>query len=781
MFRYLGFLLFQILALPCQEVFAQSKITLSGYIRDGKNGEALIGASVSVKNPPSGTLTNEYGYYALSLPPGTYTFVISYVGYSPITQTLNLTEKTVLNLELKEAPAVLEEVQITDRIENGNVTELKMSTEKLNVEMIRKLPQLFGEVDIVRTIMLLPGVQNAGEGTTGFYVRGGGQDQNLILLDEAPVYNASHFLGFFSVFNSDAIKDVEIYKGGIPAQYGGRLASLLDIRMKEGNNKKFSGSGGIGTIASRLTLEGPIVKDKSSFMISGRRTYADLFLKMAPNEAIRNNSLYFYDLNMKVNYTLNKKNRVYLSGYFGRDNFSFAKVFSLGWGNATGTLRWNHLYSDKLFSNTTAYFSNYDYALTIDAGVSNFKWSSNMQEGGVRQDFTWYLNQNHRLQFGGQAAYRIFKPGKLEPTANNSLFEKLESETRYGAEYGVFISDKHKISRRISLEYGLRLSAWQNFGPGTVWQYQNGDTRQDTTGRKTYAGGQVYQTYAGLEPRLAGMYLLNDESSVKLNYNRTRQYIQLASNSTSALPTDIWIPSSPWVKPQISDQVAAGYFRNFQNNRFEASAEVYVKSMQNQVDFRDNAQVFFNERIEAELRRGIGRAYGTEWMIKKQSGKTTGWISYTLSRTERKIDGLNNDNWFPARYDRTHSANVILSHAFTPRLSVSFAWVYATGNAVTFPAGRYEYNGQIVPLYTERNGFRIPAYHRGDLSATLNSKEKEGRKWKSNWNFSVYNFYMRKNAFSIYFRQNKDNPAQTEAVMVYLFGLIPSVTYNFNF
>jgi hypothetical protein len=760
---------------------AQNKQTLSGYIKDAKNGESMIGASIAIKELSSGTLTNEYGYYAISLPPGTYTVVFSYVGYEAQQKTIVLNEKTTLNIELSESATVLEEVKITDKVETGNVTELKMSTEKMSVEMIRKLPQLFGEVDVIRTLMLLPGIQNAGEGTTGFYVRGGGQDQNLILLDEAPVYNASHFLGFFSVFNSDAIKDVEIYKGGIPAQYGGRLASLLDIRMKEGNNKKFSGSGGIGTISSRLTLEAPIVKDKSSFMVSGRRTYADLFLKMAPNKAIRDNSLYFYDLNTKVNYTINEKNRLYLSGYFGRDNFSFADVFSLGWGNATGTLRWNHLYSDKLFSNTTVYFSNYDYALTIDAGVSNFKWSSNMQEGGVKQDFTWYANQKHRVQFGAQGAYRVFKPGKLEPTGDNSLFQKLESQTKYGAEYAVYISDKYKMSSRIALEYGLRFSAYQNFGPGTVWQYQNNDSSQDTTGSKVYERGDVYQTYMGLEPRLAGMYLLNDVSSVKINYNRTRQYIQLASNSTSALPTDIWIPSSPYIKPQISDQIAAGYFRNFRNNRFEASAEVYVKSMQNQVDFRDNAQVFFNERIEAELRHGSGRAYGTEWMVKKQQGNTTGWVSYTLSRTERRIIGINEDQWFPARYDRTHSANFILTHQFSKRLSASFAWVYATGNAVTFPAARYQYNGQIVPLYTERNGFRMPAYHRGDLSATLNSKEKENRKWSSNWNFSVYNIYLRKNAFSIYFRQNKDNPQQTEAVMVYLFGIIPSVTYNFNF
>lgn len=762
-------------------VLAQTKVTLSGYVRDGKNGESMIGASIGIKELATGTLTNEYGYYAISVPPGNYTLVISYVGYEAQQKPISLTEKTTLNFELTESITTLEEVKITDKAETANVTDLKMSTEKMSVEMIRKLPQLFGEVDVIRTLMLLPGIQNAGEGTTGFYVRGGGQDQNLILLDEAPVYNASHFLGFFSVFNSDAIKDVEIYKGGIPAQYGGRLASLLDIRMKEGNNKKFSASGGIGTISSRLTLEAPIVKDKSSFMISGRRTYADMFLKMAPNKDIRDNSLYFYDLNTKVNYTVNEKNRLYLSGYFGRDNFAFANVFSLGWGNATGTLRWNHLYNEKLFSNTTAYFSNYDYALTIDAGVSNFKWSSNMQEGGIKQDFTWYVNQKHRLQFGFQGAYRVFKPGKLEPTSNNSLFAKLESETKYGAEYAAYISDKHKLSSRISLEYGLRLSAYQNFGPGNVWQYQNNDSSQDTTGRKTYDRGEVYNTYWGLEPRLAGMYLLNDVSSVKINYNRTRQYIQLASNSTSALPTDIWIPSSPYIKPQISDQVAGGYFRNFRNNQYEASAEIYVKSMQNQVDFRDNAQVFFNERIESELRHGVGRAYGTEWMIKKQTGKTTGWVSYTLSRTERKINGLNEDNWFPARYDRTHSANFILTHQFSKRLSASFAWVYATGNAVTFPAARYQYNGQIVPLYTERNGFRMPAYHRGDLSATLNSKEKEKRKWNSNWNFSVYNFYMRKNAFSIYFRQNKDNPQQTEAVMVYLFGIIPSVTYNFNF
>lgn len=762
-------------------LLAQTKTSLSGYIKDARNGEAMIGATVSVKEASAGSITNEYGFYSISVPPGTYTIQFSYVGYSPVIRTITLKEKTSLNIELKETETVLEEVVITDKEPSSNVTELKMSSEKMSVEMIRKLPQLFGEVDVVRSIMLLPGIQNAGEGTTGFYVRGGGQDQNLILLDEAPVYNASHFLGFFSVFNSDAIKDVEIYKGGIPAQYGGRLSSLLDIRMKEGNAKKFSASGGIGTISSRLTLEAPIIKDKSSFMISGRRTYADVFLKMAPNEDLRNNKLYFYDLNTKINYTLNDKNRLYASAYFGRDKFGFADLFSLGWGNATGTLRWNHLYNDKLFSNTTAYFSNYDYALTIEAGVSNFKWSSNMQEAGVKQDFSWYANNNNKVQFGAQGAYRIFKPGKLEPISTNSIFGELESQKKYGAEYALYISNKQKISSRITLDYGLRFSVYQNLGPGDVYQYIDDDPRKDTTGRKTYDKLEAYQTYAGFEPRVAAMYMLTDVSSVKMNYNRTRQYIQLASNSTSALPTDIWIPSSPYIKPQIADQVAAGYFRNFRNNMFEASGEIYYKEMSNQVDFRDNAQVFFNERIESELLEGRGRAYGTELMVKKQSGKTTGWISYTLSRTERKINGLNDEKWFPARYDRTHSANLIISQQLTQRFSISLAWVYATGNAVTFPAARYEYNGQIVPLYTERNGFRMPAYHRGDLSATLNSKIKEGRKWNSNWNFSIYNFYMRKNAFSIYFRPNKDQPRQTEAVKVYLFGIIPSVTYNFNF
>jgi len=761
--------------------FAQSRVSISGYIKDGRNGESLIGATLQLEEIKSGTISNEYGFYSISAPTGTYTLKVSYIGYTTIVQTIQLSERQTLNFELQESDIVLEEVVITEKEASSNVTDLKMSSEKLSIETIRKLPQLFGEVDVVRTMMLLPGVQNAGEGTTGFYVRGGGQDQNLILLDEAPVYNASHFLGFFSVFNSDAIKDVEIYKGGIPAQYGGRLSSLLDIRMKEGNNKKFAVTGGVGTISSRLTIEGPILKDKASFMISGRRTYADVFLKLSPNENQRNNKLYFYDLNTKINLTLNDKNRIYLSGYFGRDKFGFSTVFSLGWGNATGTLRWNHLFNDKLFSNTTAYFSNYDYELKIGGSVSNFKWTSNLQETGVKQDFTWYVHPKHTLQYGVQGAYRKFLPGKIEPTSDKSIFNTITSDPIYGIETGIYISDKYKLNKRISVDAGLRFSSYYNMGPGTVYQYANNNPRQDTIGKTKYSSGKLINTYAGIEPRIAAMYLLNDVSSIKLNYNRTRQYIQLATNSTSALPTDVWVPSQRYVQPQIADQIAAGYFRNFKQNKFETSMEIYYKWLTNQIDFRDNANVFFNQRIETELLKGIGRAYGSEFMIKKQNGKTTGWISYTLSFTQRQINGINNGNWYYARYDRRHNGNIVITHQLTERWSISGAFIYATGNAVTFPAGRYIYEGNVVPYYTERNGFRFPAYHRADISATLEGKNKPNQKWKGSWNFSVYNIYMRKNAFSIFFREKKDNPNQTEAVMVYLFGIIPSVTYNFKF
>ncbi|MDX5346924.1 MAG: TonB-dependent receptor, partial [Hymenobacteraceae bacterium] len=599
----------------------------------------------------------------------------------------------------------------------------------------------------------------------------------LILLDEAPVYNASHLMGFFSVFNADAIKDVQLYKGGIPAQHGGRLASLLDIRMKEGNAKKLAVSGGIGTLSSRLTVEAPIVKEKSSFMISGRRTYADLFFKLSPDESVRDNQLFFYDLNTKLNYTINEKNRLYLSGYFGRDKAG-NKDFGFNWGNATATLRWNHLFNDRLFSNTTFIFSDFDYTLGSNEAASEFKWTSHIIDYGIKNDYAFYLNPNNLLKFGVHGTYHQFQPGNVKP-GKSSYFNEIKLNGTNAVEGAVYLSNEHHLSSKLSSEYGIRYSGFANVGPGNTYTYAaDNKTITDTT---SYKSMEVIKAYGGFEPRLALKYQLNDFSSLKASYNRTRQYLHLMSNSTSALPFDVWVPSSQYIKPQISDQVAAGYFRNFRDNMFETSVEVYYKWMQNQIDYKDNANIFLNDRLETELLYGKGKSYGAEFFVKKQQGVLTGWISYTLSKTDRTIPGINNGNPFAMRYDRRHSASVVANYQLSEKISFGANWVLATGGAITMPVGKFEYEGMTYPLYSERNGYRLPAYHRLDLSVTYEKPRNETRKYGSSWNLSLYNAYNRKNAFSIYFRESEEDAGKTEAVKTYLFGIIPSLTYNFNF
>jgi len=756
--------------------FAQT-FTVSGTVKDKKNGEDLIGAIIAIKEiPGKGTVTNSYGFYSLTLPQGTYTLLFQYLGYSTEEVKVELTSNQSINYQIGEAESVLNEVEVVGEKIDKNVRSNEMGVMKLDPKSVSSVPVLFGEKDIIKIFQMMPGVKSAGEGNSGFYVRGGGSDQNLVLLDEAPVYNASHLLGFFSVFNSDALKDVTLYKGGMPAEYGGRASSVMDIKMLDGNSKKFSARGGIGLISSRLTIEAPIVKDKGSFIISGRRTYADLFLKLSKDEDIKKSRLYFYDLNVKANYQLNKKNRLFLSGYFGRDNFGLADFFGFDWGNATGTLRWNHIVNDKLFSNTSVIYSNYGYRFQFKAGDSDVKFTSAIRDWNVKQDFSYFPNPNNKIKFGVNAIYHTFIPGEVE--SDYESFTDTKLTRRYALEGGVYVQNDQSITERFGIQYGLRYSFFDNMGEGTSYTF---DEEGAKTSETNYKKWETIKMYGGFEPRISAKYELTKTSSVKASVNRAYQYLHLLSNSTSSQPTDIWVPSSNNIKPQIADQISAGYFRNFKDNTYEFSVEGYYKTLKNQIDYRNGANLFFNNEAEGELVFGKGRAYGAEVFIRKQTGKLTGWVSYTLSRSLRTFKDINEGKEYSARQDRIHDISIVAMYELTPRLKISANWVYYTGSAVTFPSGKYEINGIAVPYYTERNGYRMPAYHRMDLGLTLDNKKKAGKNYESSWNFSIYNLYARENAYSITFRRNEDNPQQMEAVRTALFKIVPSITYNFSF
>ncbi len=750
--------------------------TVSGTVKDASNGEDLIGAVIVVKTDASrGTATNTYGFYSLTLPPGTYTLIYQYTGYTPQEREVALTANTSINVELAPLATNLEEVVVrTERVDE-NVSSNQMSVFKLDPRQIESVPVLFGEKDIIKTIQLTPGVKAAGEGNAGFYVRGGAADQNLILLDEAPVYNASHMLGFFSVFNSDAIKDVTLYKGGTPAEFGGRGSSVMDVRMRDGNNKHYSASGGIGLIASRLTLEGPIVKDKGSFMISGRRTYADLFLKLSPDERLNDSRLYFYDLNLKANYQLGPKDRIFLSGYFGRDVFGFQDVFGFDWGNSTATLRWNHIINSKLFSNTSLIFSNYNYRVKLGFDGEDITITSSIQDWNLKQDFGLSANPNNNIRFGFNLIHHTFKPGKIEvgPFSN---FNNDALSGRKALEGAVYIQNDMRVSERLGLQYGLRYSGFNFMGDALVHTF---DEEGNKLSSQRYGDWESITWYGGFEPRIAARFSINDKSSVKASYNRMYQYLHLLSNSTTASPTDQWVPASNNIKPQLVDQVSVGYFRNFRDNEYELSIETYYKTLQNQIDYRDDAELIFNEEVEGELVYGKGRAYGVELLVRKQTGRLTGWLSYTWSRSLRQFDDINNSEEFPARQDRIHDLAIVAMYELSPKLKLSANWIYYTGSAATFPSGKYDVGGIQVPYYVSRNSYRMPDYHRLDLGLTWITRKTDRR--ESSWNFSLYNAYGRQNAYIIDFRQNEDNPQLTESVQVSLFTWIPSVTYNFKF
>ncbi len=754
---------------------AQQNYTLNGTVTDSLSGESLIGVTLKFSSrTQAGTSTNAYGFYSCKLSPGEYNMTISYVGYRSLNTIVSLYSDKRIDFSLVPGNSI-EEVVVTSEKRNDNVINAQMGIAKINLNEIRNVPVLFGERDVLKTLQLLPGIKSAGEGNSGFYVRGGSTDQNLILLDEAPVYNASHLLGFFSTFNSDAIKDVSVFKGGMPAQYGGRLSSVLDIRMNDGNKKEYTAEGGIGLISSRLKVEGPIDRDKSSFMISGRRTYADAFLALAKDPSIRKNKLYFYDLNAKTNFRLDEKNTLYLSGYFGRDELGLNETFGFGWGNATATLRWNHLYSNRLFSNTSLIYSNYDYVIENFIEENNFKVSSSIRDLSLKQDFQLALTNRHNLRFGLDIMAHTIAPGSITSTASSSVNQE-DIEKRKGNEIATYLSDEWTVNDKLHIVYGIRGSAFFLRGPGIFNTYNR---EGSIIGSEMFSGGELVKSYFRVEPRLSASYLLNPSSSLKLSYTRNTQNLHLMSNSTASSPTDLYIMSSNNVKPEVANQLAAGYFRNFKQDRYEFSAEVYYKNMQNQIEYRNGTDLRGNKNVEADLLYGEGRAYGIELYLKKRFGKLNGWIGYTLSKTERRFDDIEQGNWFFAKQDRTNDVSLVGIYKAGPRWTLSSTFVYSTGNAVTFPTGKYQLNNETYFYYSKRNSDRMPDYHRLDLAATLEAKPGNGL--QSSWSFGFYNVYNRKNAYSIDFRDDPEDASKTQAVQTTLFGIIPSVTWNFKF
>ncbi|MDD4755261.1 MAG: TonB-dependent receptor [Prolixibacteraceae bacterium] len=770
------FLIFLISLLTVTHANAQSQYVLSGNISDATSGENLTGATIVVEEiSNTGGITNTYGFYSITVPEGRYSIRFQFIGYKTITIPLEVNKNIILDIELERAVFELGKVEVTSERADKNISSLEMGTVRMAPGQIESIPVIFGERDVMKTIQLTPGVKAAGEGNSGFHVRGGGIDQNLILIDEAPVYSASHLLGFFSVFNSDAIKNASLLKGAVPAEYGGRASSVMDIQMKEGNLKKLGIAGNIGLISSNITVEGPIQKDKSSFMISGRRTYADLFLNFSKDDDVRNSNLYFYDLNMKTNYKINNNNRIYLSGYVGRDDFGYKDEFGFDWGSLTGTLRWNHIFSSRLFSNSSLIMSNYSYNIDLRRNL-DVDIRSQIQDINVKQDFSFYMNSQNNIRFGANVIFHIILPGKITVNEMTSYVLPEDIAKRRAVEWVAYISNNHNLSDRLKLSYGLRYSLFSNIGPGEFYEFDELGELVNTT---EVDRREFYKTQGGAEPRFAINYLFNRQNSLKASYNRMYQYLHLLTNTTTTTPTDMWLPSSNNVKPQVSDQVSLGYFKNFRSNEYESAIEVYYKNLKNQIDYKNGADLIYNSTVESELVFGMGWAYGAEFMLKKKSGRVNGWISYTWSRTMRQFDEISNGNPFPARHDRTHDLSVVAMYDLSKKLKLSATWVYYTGNAVTFPSGKYEIDGKIIGYYTERNGYRMPDYHR--LDAGLVWQLKKTDKIESSWYFSVYNAYARENAYFIDFREKEDAPGMAEAVQVSLFRAIPSVSYRFRF
>lgn len=772
---------------------AQENFTISGNVTDKINGETLFGTTIFLEGTTIGAITNEYGFYSLTAPAGNYTLVFSHMGYKEISMPINLDQNLKMDTEIEEFSTQLDEVEVTaEEPERAILRKPEMSVSKLNIKTVKQMPVVLGEVDVIKSLQILPGVTNNGEGSSGFHVRGGAVDQNLVLLDEAIIYNTSHMLGFFSVFNADAVKDLKLYKGGIPAKFGGRVSSVLDVRQKDGNSKNFALTGGIGAISSRLSAEGPIFNDRGSFLVAGRGSYAHLFLKLAGEE----NSVSFYDLNLKTNYSLNKNNKLFLSGYFGRDVFEFGSSFSSSYGNASGNLRWNHIFNDRLFSNLSLIYSKYDYELAIND--FEFDWISSIKNYNAKYDLKYYFSDVFKLDFGVSTLKYEFDPGQIKPNGPDSSINELQLDQKRALESAAYVNAEHKLTDKLTAQYGLRLSHFNRMGGQSLSIYANDQPlvynntlnfyqRTDPIGEIDYKKSESIKTFSNLEPRLSLAYQLNDVSSIKMGYSRAAQYIHLLSNTSSVTPLDVWAPSGKYIKPQLSDQYALGYFRNFTDKMYSLEAEVYYKTVDNRIDYIDGSDLIGNNTIETEILNGESRAYGLELLLRKNEGNLTGWISYTLSKSEQRTfggnaggPGINNGDWYNTPFDRTHDISVTGAYRFNNKWSFGANAIYQTGRPVTYPNGQYQYEGISIANYSERNADRLPDYYRLDISATYTPNKRPEKKWKGEWVFGIYNVFNRKNAASISFGQNVETGAN-EATRTAIFGIVPSVTYNFKF
>ncbi len=776
--------------------YAQDKVAFNGYIKDSANGETLIGATIYIKELRIGTQTNEYGYFTINIPKGKYVVIFSNQGYTTIERSFDINAAKQVNINMNTLGMVAQEVVISSERNDRNVKSTEMSKFEISGQKVKELPVVLGEADVLKAITLLPGIKSGGEASTGFYVRGGGPDQNLILMDEGVIYNASHLLGFLSVFNTDAVRNVEIIKGGMPAQYGGRLSSILNVSLKEGNNQQLQGTGGIGLISSRLALEGPIIKNKSSFMVSARRTYIDVVVKPFIADSLRSNGYYFYDINAKLNYVISEKDRIYVSGYYGRDLFTFKSPqnrdikFNINWGNAMIGVRWNHIFGNSIFSNLSIIYNRYDLGNRFEFGQNNFNIvftaNSGIRDWNIKYDLQHNVSEKHKLKYGAGYIFHTFQPGIANGQAGGTSINNT-IQNQYAHEAALYIQDEWKVNHRLSLNLGLRYVAFNMIGPYTENLFD--ETNIQTGTGQIWAKGESIAFYDGLEPRAAATYLLNSSSSVKASFTRTNQFLHLATTSGASFPADLWIPSSRLVKPQQANQYAVGYFRNFKNNEYEFSVESYYKPMFNQIEFEPGTQLYLNQNLESTIISGTGLSYGVEFFTKKKFGNTTGWIGYTWSRTTRQFDELNYGQSFYYRYDRTHDISFVLTQVINRKWSANFVFVYGTGNATTLPTSRMPFRigfdpttGQpsflFVDIYDKVNSFRLPAYHRADISFTY--LHKKTAKWESSWNFSIYNVYNRANPYFIYFVP--DIAAQeVKAYMVYLFPILPSITWNFKF
>lgn len=775
---------------------AQEKFSVSGTVKDQQNGETLFGATVYLKGTNNGAVTNEYGFFSLTAKKGTYTLVVSFLGYENITKEITLDVDQTINFEIKEASTSLETVVIeAEESERVNIRKPQMSVSKLNAATIKQMPVVLGEVDLIKSIQLLPGVTSGGEGTAGFNVRGGAADQNLVLLDEAIIYNTSHFFGFFSVFNADAIKDIKLYKGDIPAKFGGRVSSVLDVRQKDGNSKNFEVNGGVGLISSRLALEGPMFNKKGSFLVAGRTSYAHLFMPLI--EEIKDDKISFYDLNLKTNYEINENNRIYLSGYFGRDVFDLSQFIQNRYGNTSANVRWNHIFSEKLFSNLSLIYSKYNYELVLD--FIKLDWVSDIQNFNIKYDLRYYASDKLKLDFGVSGISYNFNPGEIKPSDPSSSINARQLDKKRAFEGGVYVSAEHEITDKLSAQYGLRLSTFNRLGGQVLSDYANDlpvvynseigiYEEGEEIGTTDYGRSESIQTFANLEPRLGLSYQLNDESSVKASFTRTVQYLHLLSNTSSVTPLDVWAPSGRYIQPQKSNQYAAGYYRNFKDKTYSLEVEAYYKNVDNRIDYIDGSNLIGTNNIETEILNGEARAYGLEILFRKNTGKFTGWFAYTLSKSEQRAlggnvggPGINNGDWYNTPFDRTHDISVTGNYELNEKWKFGVNFIYQTGRPVTYPDGQYQYEGLSIASFDARNANRLPAYHRLDFSATFTPSKNKNRRWQSEWVFGLYNAYARRNAASISFVQDFDT-GENEARRISVFGsFIPSITYNFKF